>query len=323
MAALTSAMLALTPAVKVGPAIKVLRPAATALGAFTAPAATALGVFTAAPIAAHADSIEEIAARSNAAALAAQQTSSGGNFVGDAFGFLGGAAFNLVFAGLVLFLLKFGFDAVVQVFTEPPMPRGIVDDDDDDDGPKVPQNLQVTADGMFDDSGTGAVTTAVKKGGKKDIMKSEVHAPAPPCMPAFAHLPEFTLSLPIPAVRAIASRAGASLRRGCRSTRTRSSRRRSSVRLTRGRAVAVADERVTTARRVSEHTTCVFRQEVSGRYPREWHVVPPLHMCVEMLHMSCRNKYFLSAARAPGPRGPLIHAPTLFFSMYSQLRLLQ
>jgi len=152
MLALLDSAIALAPSAKAGiehrPA---LRPAA------------ALSAFTAAP------AFAEVVANPYASAAATVSSDDGGDFIGDALGFLGGSILNLLCFALVAFIIKFGFDALIAASQAPAIN---IDEDEEDDGPRVPQNLSVQGGALFDDSGTGAVTAAAKKEqGKKNFMK--------------------------------------------------------------------------------------------------------------------------------------------------------
>lgn len=76
-------------------------------------------------------------------------------------------------AGLVLFIIKFAFDALTTMASTPAQARFAEDYEDEDDERAPPKDLSQVGDSMYDDSGTGAYTGPVNPGQKRNIMKSE------------------------------------------------------------------------------------------------------------------------------------------------------
>ena len=155
--------LALNPTGKlVGPESRpALRPAAAVLGAITTTLPPAFAEVVDNPY----------------APSAVQQSGGGDDVIGNIMGFVVGGAINVAFVGLLLFILKFAFDAVsstdFSAVTVTPEEGAEVDMT-----PKTPINLKKIGDAFFDDSGTGAVTEpAEKKEGKRNNMIGAVRGP--------------------------------------------------------------------------------------------------------------------------------------------------
>lgn len=177
--------LALNPTGKlVGPESRpALRPAAAVLGAITTTLPPAFAEVVDNPY----------------APSAVQQSGGGDDIIGNIIGFVVGGAINIAFVGLLLFILKFAFDAVsstdFSAVTMTPEEGAEVDAT-----PKTPINLKKIGDAFFDDSGTGAVTEpAEKKEGKRNNMMGAVRGPlqltaAANCpRPRTNHLSAFTV----------------------------------------------------------------------------------------------------------------------------------
>lgn len=135
------------------------------------PAAAVLGTITTTLPPAFAEVVDNPYAPS-----AVQQSGGGDDVIGNIMGFVVGGAINVAFVGLLLFILKFAFDAVsstdFSAVTVTPEEGAEVDT------PKTPINLKKIGDAFFDDSGTGAVTEpAEKKEGKRNNMMGAVRGP--------------------------------------------------------------------------------------------------------------------------------------------------
>jgi hypothetical protein len=134
------------------------------------PAAAVLGAITTTLPPAFAEVVDNPYAPS-----AVQQSGGGDDVIGNIMGFVVGGAINVAFVGLLLFILKFAFDAVsstdFSAVTVTPEEGAV-------DTPKTPINLKKIGDAFFDDSGTGAVTEpAEKKEGKRNNMMGAVRGP--------------------------------------------------------------------------------------------------------------------------------------------------
>ena len=134
------------------------------------PAAAVLGTITTTLPPAFAEVVDNPYAPS-----AVQQSGGGDDVIGNIMGFVVGGAINVAFVGLLLFILKFAFDAVsstdFSAVTVTPEEGAV-------DTPKTPINLKKIGDAFFDDSGTGAVTEpAEKKEGKRNNMMGAVRGP--------------------------------------------------------------------------------------------------------------------------------------------------